>query len=133
MSYFLFSDLRACAQLQSRVYGLICIRKHRDIIFSFKVCKIATHSCTEQAAGSYSRPGNIHEYLPLSPSSLFYKCPFRIPGPLLIVTVNANTAEHAAEELLHLIFYEEKFMFSLVVQPFLYEYILYHIIIFISA
>jgi len=94
------------------------VRKHGNIIFSFKVCKIATHSCMEQAAGSYSRPGNIHEFPPFSPSSLFYKCPFRIPGPLLIVTVNANTAEHAVEDHLPIDLIRRKCMFSLVVSHF---------------
>lgn len=30
------------------------------------------HSCAEQAAGSYSRPGNIHEFFPFSPNHRYF-------------------------------------------------------------
>lgn len=64
-------DLRAYTRLQIRVRLNLRCTQTRGYIFSFKVCKIAMHSCAEQAAGSYSRPGNIHEFFP-SPSHRYF-------------------------------------------------------------
>lgn len=88
---FFFYDLRVCALSQSRVYSLMLILKHRDIFSfsSFEVCKTVQLG---QAAGSCTRPGNIHFPLPVVVVVIILR-PFSLEGPPLSIA-NMNIDVH---------------------------------------
>lgn len=89
------------------VYGLISTQTRGYYFFFQSMQNSYTHSCTEQAAGSYSRPGNIHEFFPFSRRRYFINALLESPDPFSSLRLTRTQRSMLQKTTFHLILYEE--------------------------